>query len=52
MENKKMGSYEKNQILKSRFEMFAKLNESQQKVKEVRFREASANKVITFVNVK
>lgn len=43
---------DKNQMLKARFDMLTKLINSQQKAKEVKFKEASANKKITFVNVK
>ncbi|NGM63563.1 hypothetical protein G5B30_16765 [Sphingobacterium sp. SGG-5] len=43
---------EKSQMIKSRFEMLTKINESFQKVNLNKFKEASSNKKITFVNLK
>lgn len=50
LNDKKMS--EKAQILKARSDLFTKMNDSQQKMKINRFKEASGNKNITFVNVK
>lgn len=52
MKNEKKEISKKNQMIKARFDMLIKLNDSQQKVKMSRYKEASANKNITFVNVK
>lgn len=50
MKDQKIELSEKKQMLKARFDMLIKLNDSQQKVKMSRYKDASANKNIVFIN--
>lgn len=52
MKNEINRPQEFNEMLKARFDMLSKLDNSQKKLKMSRYKQASSNKSITFVNVK